>query len=254
MKFYWNSLLAVALTATILSCSEVGDGNERALAVAAAQTVSASAELPENENPAPGNNSPAFAANSRNAAQMVAAGFKRYGIEKGIVTYRLDGAMKGIEVIYFDSWGWREAHYERTESEVGSFHEKINRVQYLDGERRYQYDPKTQTAIFFDSPQVQQAADQWGTRDMVKVGAEMLKSMGGRLDGTGKVEDIECEIWKIDRMKTTLWMWQGLTLGEKAFAMDIPVSRRALTVKTDVEIPLEKLLLPESVLEVKMGK
>jgi hypothetical protein len=252
MKFYWNYLVAFALTAAILSCETSGK-NERDLAVAAAQTVSASVEKAGNGDVSPANN-PAFAANTRNAAQMVAAGFKRYGIEKGIVTYRLDGAMKGIEVIYFDSWGWREAHYERTESEVGSFHEKINRVQYLDGERRYQYDPKTQVATYFDSPQVQEAADKWGTKDMAKVGLEMLKSMGGRPEGTGIVGDIECEIWKIDRMKTTLWMWQGLTLGEKAFAMDIPVSRRALTVKTDVEIPLDKLLLPESGVEVKMGR
>lgn len=251
MKFNWNHLAALALAALLAACAPSEKETERSLAVAAAQApspISAPVTEPAVTQPE------TYASNSRNAAQMVAAGFKRYGIEKGVILYRLDGATKGTEVIYFDSWGWREAHYERTESRVGEFYEKINRVQYLDGERRYVYDPKTQTATYFDSPQVEEAAKRWGTKDMVKVGIEMLKSMGGRPSGTGKVGEIECEIWKIDRMKTTLWMWQGLTLGEKAFAMDIPVSRRAVEVRPDVEVSLEKLLLPENVKEVKLGK
>jgi hypothetical protein len=251
MKFYWNCLAALALAVLSAACSPSEKEAERSLAVAAAR-VAAPTAVPGavQEAAEPG----AFAPNSRNAAQMVAAGFKRYGIEKGVVLYRLDGAIKGTEVIYFDSWGWREAHYERTESRVGEFYEKINRVQYIDGERRYVYDPKTQVATYFDSPQVQEAADKWGTKDMVKVGLEMLRSMGGQPTGTGKIGEIECEIWTIDRMKTTLWMWKGLTLGEKAFALDIPVSRRAVEVRPDAEVSLEKLLLPEGVKEVEMGK
>lgn len=254
MKSHWFYLIAFALTTTLFACSATDENDERALAVAAARAVSSTADSsPKNETTATAD-SPAHAADSRNAAQMVDAGFKRYGIEKGIITYRLDGAMKGTEFIYFDHWGWREAHYEQTESRVGEYYEKINRVQFLDGERRYAYDPATKTATYFDSPQVQEAANKWGTKDMVKVGLEMLKTMGGRHAGDAKVLELDCEVWKIDRMKTTLWMWEGLTLAEQAFAMDIPVSRRAISVQTDEEIPLAKLVLPEKGIAIKMGK
>jgi len=248
MKFYWSFFLAFSLTATFISCSNPAGEADRALAVAAAQTVSVPSNASQLENPVP-KTSPA---KSRNATEMVAAGFKRYGIEKGIIIYRLDGAINGTEFIYFDHWGWREAHFEDTESDLGDFHEKTSRAQYLDGERRYVYDPTTKTATYFDSPQIQTSAEKWGTKDMVKVGVEMLKNMGGRPDGTGKVGDIECDVWQLERIKTTLWMWQGLTLAEKSFAMNLPVTRRAISVKTDVDIPLEKLLLPPGTVEVKM--
>ncbi|GIV30678.1 MAG: hypothetical protein KatS3mg029_0029 [Saprospiraceae bacterium] len=55
---------------------------------------------------------------TRSAKEMVAAGYKRYGIEKGILYFRLDGAVKGTETIYFDHWGWREAKYINTETDL----------------------------------------------------------------------------------------------------------------------------------------
>lgn len=183
----------------------------------------------------------------RNAEAMVAAGFRRYGVEKGSLLYRIDGTAKGVEAIYFDNWGWREARYQKMDTDAGYFKEKTDKVSYLDGERRFEYDPKTNTAQYFDSPQVEESAKKYGTKDMVQVGIEMIKKMGGVPAGTGKLADIECDKWAIKQYNTTLWMWKGITMGEESFAMNLPIGRRVLSVKLEDPIEEAKLTLPGNV-------
>lgn len=183
---------------------------------------------------------------ARSAEEMVADGFRRYGIEKGIIHFRIDGAVKGTNVIYFDNWGWREAKYENTTADIGKYKEETIKVQFLDGERRYDYDPRTQIANYFNSPQVQQAAEKYQTKDMVKVGDEMLKKMGAVPAGKGNIMDIECDVWELEQYKTTLHMWQGITMKEQSFAGNLPVRRAAILVQTEIEVPVEKLSLPKS--------
>lgn len=242
MRYNWFLPVACALAFPFLHCTDASQPTATA-AAAVAMPVSQPAEA-----------LPSYVTAARTADEMVAAGFKRYGIEKGALIFRIDGAMKGTEHIYFDHWGWREAKYTRTTADVGSYQERTEETQYLDGERRYVYNPKTNTANFFDSPQIQQAADKWQTKDMVKVGIEMLKGMGGRPDGTGKVGDTVCDVWRIDQHRITLHMWQGLTMKELSFVNNVPVESTCVQIKTEEEIPLDKLLLPKGVKEVQSGQ
>lgn len=181
----------------------------------------------------------------RNANQMAAQGYRRYGTEKGILYYRLDGAVKGFETIYFDHWGWREAKYINTKTNLGTFNEEVNKVTYLDGEWRYEYFPETQTAYYFESRQIQTAADKYRTKDMVAVGEEMLRNMGGVKTGTETFADVPCDVWKIERYRTTLWMWKGLTLKERSKTDNYPVGRTCLLLNLKDPVPTDKLLLPK---------
>lgn len=181
----------------------------------------------------------------RSADEMVAAGFKRYGLEKGVLLFRIDGAMKGMEAIYFDHWGWREGRHKLTETEVGAYHDKDRSVQYLDGERRYQYETEENTAYFFESTQVQAAADKHGTKNMVLVTDEMLKDMGGERVGEAEVEGVMCDIWKVEKTKSTFYMWQGITMKEHSFTSNIPVTRRCVSLDTTKVVDLAKMTLPE---------
>lgn len=196
----------------------------------------ATANIPK-EKTAPGE--------ARSAEEMVAAGFQRYGVEKGALIFRIDGAVQGTEHIFFDNYGWREAKYTRTTTNIGIYHEEQNDVQYLDGERRYVYDPKTNKANYFDSPQVEQMAAKFQTKDMVVVGLEMLKKMGGKPEGKGMVAEVQCDVWKIEKGNITLYMWEGLTLREESYVNELPVGRRCMAIELDKDLPLERLLLPK---------
>lgn len=244
MKSYRYSLL-FSLVLFSYSCQHVETGQkdefgpiptEKAVPVAAKTTI---------EIGQPG---------QRNAQEMAAAGFKRYGIEKGIFTFRLYGAVTGYEILYFDHWGWREGRYIRTKTDVGSFQETTNKVQYLDGERRYEYDPETNVAHYFDSPQIQASSEKYQTKDMTIVGDEMLKNMGGVPVGMDKVKDVECQVWKIENIRTTLCMAYGITMREESFTSNIPVSRIAISTKLDVDVPEDKMTVPEGAEEVDINE
>ncbi|MEO1257288.1 MAG: hypothetical protein AAFZ15_00765 [Bacteroidota bacterium] len=187
----------------------------------------------------------------RTAEEMVAAGFKRYGIEKGMLIFRMDGALIGTENVYFDHWGWREGKYIQTAADIGPYDKKENKVQFLDGERRYEYDPASGKAYFFESKQVQKSADRYQTKDMTVVGDEMIKQMGGIIAGTSEIQGLTCEVWDIDPYKTELSMWKGITMGERSHPNNIPVARTCVSIDTTSEIPLEKMVLPAHIELVK---
>jgi hypothetical protein len=182
----------------------------------------------------------------RNAEEMVKEGYRRYNIEKGIIEFKIEGTVTGKETIYFEQWGWLEARHIDTEAKSGNFYQKENKVQYLDGEKRYDYDPVKNEATLFESPQVQQAASRYNTKDMVKVGIEMMKNMGGVQAGTIQFAGETCEVWRIERYKTKLLMWKGLTLKEDSFAGNLPVMRYAVEIIKDKNPPRDKLLLPKA--------
>lgn len=191
-------------------------------------------------------------AGNRNAEAMVAAGYKRYGVEKGSFIFRIDGAVNGTEHVYFDNWGWREAKFTKTTTELDSYYEETEEVQYLDGERRYVYLPKTKKATYFDSGQIEDMAVKYQTKDMVVVGNEMLKNMGMKPVGKTKVGETECDVWEKAQPKIRLYMWQGLTMGEESYVNNIPIGRRCIMVDLEKNPPLEKLLLPKDAVVEKL--
>lgn len=184
-------------------------------------------------------------AGSRSAGEMVAEGFRRYGVESGIIEYRLKGSVVGTEVLYFDHWGWREAKYEQNTIVAGNLNQTTDKVQYLEGERRTVHDRKTGAVSFFDTPQVQRSAEKLGTKNMVEVGYDMMRKMGGVKTGTAPVAGVECGIWQMPRYNTNLWMYEGLTLQEVSNYENLPVTRQAVSARFNVAVPEEKLVLPK---------
>ncbi|MBI5917165.1 MAG: hypothetical protein HY842_17475, partial [Bacteroidetes bacterium] len=178
MKSTWFFLLALAFGVSFFSCTS---DSKSAVATASVPPSTTGTVVPVAAK------TPAGVTGTRSAAEMVAAGFKRYGVEKGALIFRIDGAVQGTEHIFFDNWGWREAKYTRTTTELGTFNEKTNEEQYLEGERRYVYFPETNKAQYFDSQQIMAMADKYQTKDLVVVGNEMLKNMGAVPVGKAKV-------------------------------------------------------------------
>ncbi|MCF8246330.1 MAG: hypothetical protein K9J37_22700 [Saprospiraceae bacterium] len=245
MKSNWRLLSVTFLAMSLFSCTNDDKTVEAALEMTAPQphTVAVSRPAPEVQPVV----KPHIAGTPRTAEQMVAAGYKRYGIEKGALIFRLDGAVNGTEHIFFDHWGWREAKYTRTSTELGTFNEETDEAQYLEGERRYVYDVKTKKARYFDSQSIIKTADQYNTKDMVVVGNEMLKNMGMTPAGKANVGTTECDVWVKATPKIRLYMWQGLTLAEESYVNNIPIGRRCLQMELEKDPPLERLLLPKGV-------
>ncbi|MCC6723489.1 MAG: hypothetical protein IT258_03195 [Saprospiraceae bacterium] len=249
MKSNWQRLPAFLFAVSVLACTN--DINQPGAVKPAEQepkavAVSNPAPVAEQITPSPKGAQP------RTAEEMVAAGYKRYGIEKGAFIFRIDGAVNGTEHVFFDNWGWREAKYTRTTTELQNLHEETDEVQYLDGERRYVYSPKTKKAQYFDSNQVEQMAIKYKTKDMVVVGDEMLKNMGMQPAGMAKVGETECIVWAKATPKIRLYMWQGLTMAEESYVNNVPIGRRCILKELEKDPPLDKMVLPKDAIVEKI--
>lgn len=188
----------------------------------------------------------------RTAEEMVAAGYKRYGVEKGTLVFQYTGISSGTDYIYFDNWGWREAKYSRVTTKLGTFSEETNAVQYLDGENRYVYQNATNKAKYYDGRQAVTVAEQSGTKDLAAYADVMLRNMGAKQNGKSKIQNIDCDVWTIEEKNVKLFMWKGITMGEESYVNGNPVGRKLMQVELDKNPPLEKLLLPKGA--VVMGK
>jgi hypothetical protein len=73
----------------------------------------------------------------------------------------------------------------------------------------------------------------------------MIKNMGGVRAGQAEVMGVMCDIWLIEKTRTTLYMWNGITMKEHSFTNNIPVTRRCVQLDTTGAIDLEKMTLPE---------
>lgn len=181
----------------------------------------------------------------RTAQQMVAAGYKRYGVEKGTLVFQYTGVSSGTDYIYFDNWGWREAKYSRCTTKLGTFSEETNAVQYLDGESRYIYQPASNKAKYFDSRQAVIIAEKNGTKDLSLYSDEMLRGMGGKQNGKVKIQNIDCDVWNIESQNVKLFMWKGITMGEESYVSGNLIGRKLMRVELDKNPPAEKLVLPK---------
>lgn len=199
----------------------------------------------------PGKTTTKSGAKTRNASEMVAAGFKRYNVESGIVEYTLNGAKKGTEKLYFDMWGWREARYESGTIKMMGIEQKSETVQYLDGEWMISYDPQTNYATRMGNPMFKKLTEKSDTKNMTELGEKMLENMGGKVTGTETIAGKLCRKWEISSLKSTAWVWNGLTLKESSTMMNISMEKIATAVQTGIAPPAEKLTVPKDAKGIK---
>lgn len=134
---------------------------------------------------------------------------KRYGIERACVEYTVSGqGQEGIEILYFDYWGAREAKYEIKKINVGPITQEIDKVTYLDGDMQYTHDRKDGTATKMQNAELKL----YEGKDLVEVGEQMMKQMGGVKIKSEEFLGKMCDVWENKRLGMTIWVWEGITL------------------------------------------
>lgn len=187
-----------------------------------------------------------FSQDAMTSEEMLAKGFKRYQVEKGIIHYELTGTEKGTLVVYFDRWGLREAQYKNSEMKVFGIKQKTNTVSYLDGENMYNYTPEENTYMRIKNTLVRPVTEDMGEGDMTVGGKKLLTGMGGEQTGQETVMGKNCELWELKSMKMKNWIWKGISLKMYSKLLGVTTDQTATKIEIDVEVPGEKVTLPES--------
>ena len=183
-------------------------------------------------------------------ASSVQAGAKRYEIKSGIVTYNIEGGgsmlgfstkTTGTEKLYFTDWGNLELR-EASEKNVAMGKTTLtHQITKIDHGTIYSVDDKEKVILKQDIGMFKEM-DQQG-KNMSAMGKDMMKQMGGKKTGTGKVLGYPCEIWEV--MGTKTWIYKGVPLKTEANIMGFKHLKIATSAKFDVSVPKSKFALPD---------
>ena len=176
-----------------------------------------------------------------------AAGYKRYGIESGVVEYAVSGAQKGTETLYFDRWGQREATYTDTEISFAGISQKQNTLNLLEGELIYNLNLSTRTGTKTVNPVFKKILDRSPDKNLADLGLRMLEEMGGVKIGTEQVAGKLCDVWEVKNLNSKSWLWKAVTLKVQVKMAGMEVTKTAARFEEGVAIPNDKFAIPADV-------
>lgn len=171
-----------------------------------------------------------------------------YEMKSGIVEYAISGGgnimgvqseSSGKRRLVFDRWGLLQIQKEQRTSTVMGQTTKTDSIIKIDNGIVYAVDADKKVIIKQPFEMFGQADNQ----DMLKMGKEMFKKMGGKQIGTGSILGYACEIWEL--MGTKIWIHKGVALKVEAEMMGIKHTEEAVDVKFDIAIDQNEFAIPD---------
>ena len=182
------------------------------------------------------------------STQLVEEGYKRYGLESGIVEFRVEAnMMKTSETIYFDRWGLRETKQRRTEINVGSISQTQNAMEFLDGETTVNVDLDNKRGTRIKNNLLTTIADRTSSKNMEEASEKFLKAMGGKKIGEEAVLGKTCQVWDIQSLKAKNWVWKNIALKAESGLGGMTTTITAVRVEENAKIPVEKFKIPDGI-------
>ena len=183
---------------------------------------------------------------------------KRYHVKSGIVKYktRIKGKVMGSTIegsgtqeLYFKNWGDTELKKteEKKVTHINIFGQKKTEVENtktidkLDNGKSYTVDEKNKVIYVRQDPAMNMMKNM-KQEDVSAAGESMLKSLGGKKIGTGKVLGYTCDIWEIPGGKQ--WIYKGVPLKLEMTLMGITTTNEAVEAKFNVSVPDKYFDLP----------
>ncbi len=174
---------------------------------------------------------------------------RRYEIKSGEITYKIEGGggfmgftskTSGTGHLYFTDWGDRELREETVQTTTMGKTETRHNIVKIEKQFVYSVDERHKKIIKQDITKLLKK-DKSG-KSMAMRGKEMMKEMGGKKIGSGKVLGYPCEIWEVMGSKT--WIYKGIPLKTEADIMGFRHTQIATSAKFGVHIPADRFKLP----------
>jgi len=173
--------------------------------------------------------------------------YKRYNKRSGIIEYKVSGSQNGTEILYFDNFGVREAKYTDLTIDMFGMKQETKQIVFLDGYMQYTVNPDDNTGSKTEDSMLKQMVESSNDQDWGEAGMKMFISMGGVKTGEEKFMGKTCEIWKMESMGTTVWIWNFIPLKTIVDMMGMKISYEAIRFAFDVSIPENKIAVPKNI-------
>lgn len=183
------------------------------------------------------------------AALQAGDELRLYKVKSGIVEYQVNGAQSGSETLYFDNWGMNAATFTNTTISMMGFTQTTNSLKLLDGEWTYNIDLDKKTGTKIETPLLKEMAQNAAAKneDMTDVGEQMMVQMGGKKTGTETVLGKTADVWRMESMGTTIWVYKGVTLKIATGMAGMEITKTATRFDENAAVDPEKLKVPKDV-------
>ncbi len=179
------------------------------------------------------------------ADRFVTEGYKRYGVESGMVSIAHKGAGSGTTTIWFDHWGWREAKLVNKSSIAMGNPVEQHTWELLDGEVLTTVDLMDRKGVRDREPELLAKAQSIPSKSMVHVGRDLLVGMGGVEGKPMKVAKLQCVPWTVESLTATICLHEtGLTLHSQSAFMGIELVDVATRVDLNATVDPARFSVP----------
>ncbi len=173
--------------------------------------------------------------------------FKRYQFKSGKVVYKMSGIQTGTETLYFDDYGRKEVHFNKSVIDMMGVKQKSNTQTIMEGKYIYTIDLEKNTGQKMENPLYEMFSDE---DDLQKVGEDIMKKMGGKKVGTETLNGKECEIWEVQKMGGKIWVWNSLAIRTVVNMMGMNITQEAESIETDINVSPDLFRIPKGI-EIK---
>jgi len=181
---------------------------------------------------------------------------KMYGVESGKIDYTISGSgnimgvttkTAGKKRVIFDKFGARslteENRIQKTVIGGKSNVDKSHNLDYLDGAMLYSVDLEQKRITRMKNPALMMMNAMGGENSAMEMGEMMLKQMGGKKTGTGKVLGYTCDVW--EAMGTKQCIYKGIPLKVESDVMGIKNTEVATKAEFDISLSDDDFKLPD---------
>lgn len=173
--------------------------------------------------------------------------FKRYQFKSGKVVYKMSGIQTGTETLYFDDYGRKEVHFNKSVIDMMGVKQKSNTQTIMEGKYIYTIDLEKNTGQKMENPLYEMFSDE---DDLQKVGEDIMKKMGGKKVGTETLNGKECEIWEVQKMGGKIWVWNSLAIRTVVNMMGMNITQEAESIDTEINVSPDLFKIPKGI-EIK---
>jgi len=180
---------------------------------------------------------------------LSAQDFKRYAFKSGKVVYKSTGSMTGTETMYFDNYGMLEVKYTKASLNMMGIKQVTDTKVIMDGDWIYTINNNSGEATKMENP-LYSLFPEGG--DLEKASEDMMISMGGVKSGTETLLGKKCDIWKIEKLMSTIWIWRTIPIKTQVKMMGMNITNMATSVEVDIEVSPNEFKIPAGVEFKKM--
>lgn len=182
---------------------------------------------------------------TQSAEELVADGKKRYGIESARIKYEYSDRGSGIEMVYFDQWGWHEMRQVDMQNALLGNPTAIQQEVLLDGTQQIMHIKSGNYASVSTERHLSTALQKASPAVSVLFGEEALKLKGAKKTGRDDVLGYSCAVYEIPNEALKVWVWKGIVLKQEKKVLDKRIVMEAVMVDEEWQPEASAFALPE---------